>query len=180
MKPEFRLLLTLTIIACSVFLFLLLYRFSTVQFLKLPLSTESRFTAIRTLASLIWTPKDFWKPIVKTKVDISGKGNFAEISFKVKYAGPYDVRLFIANDMKKEWIKYKLNLNLVFYQGNHRFLMKDIAMTSMDDYLFDFKSPEDIPLNTPIEGVVIILETNANRIEKGKTGELTITNVFTP
>lgn len=143
----------------------------TVTLLRVPISKGKVFKQVRLWVQLFCPPKDLFDLVVNKEIDVTNLNNLQSFEFKIKYVGPYTGGILLekfSDDLYRKRYELRLRIKLDFYNDNKLLISKETSNAYSPFYgskgdglmLFEFKSPEDIPIDTEITCKSIILATD--------------------
>ena len=168
MKP---ILIGIISIIIIIFVFLVL-----VILLRIPISKGKILRPARLWVQLFCPPKDLFELVLNEEMDITKIGNVQTFKFKNKYIGPYTGGILLekfSDELYRKKYRLKLQIKLDFYNDNTLLILKETTNDYSPFYgkrgngliLFEFKSPENIHLDTEIICKSTILDTDEYRFE---------------
>ncbi len=142
-----------------------------VTLLRIPISKGKILKQARLLVQLFCPPKDLFDLVVDKEIDVINLNNPRSFKFKIKYIGPYTGGILLekfSDDLYREKYELQLRIKLDFYNDNKLLISKETSNNYSPFYgrrgdglmLFEFKSPEDIPIDTEITCKSTILATD--------------------
>jgi len=159
----------ITIASISIILVICILLVS-VTFLKVPIAKGKILKEGRPLFNLFFEPKDLYELTLNEKIDITDANGTQMFTFTNKYIGPYSVGFlwekFVPDDYASvEKLDFKLRLKFDCYENNILLMSKEIedyeykflGLSEDGIALFEFNSPDTIPIDTEISCKVTIL-----------------------
>lgn len=141
-----------------------------VTLLRIPISKGKFLKQARLLVQLFCPPKDLFDLVVDKEIDVTNLNNPQSFKFKIKYIGPYTGGILLekfSDDLYRKKYELQLRIKLDFYNDNKLLISKETSNYSpfygrRGDglMLFEFKSPEDIPIDAEIICKSTILATD--------------------